>query len=422
MFVRRKESLAYRTHLLRALCALALVLIVPASLGAKDKKAKEKKEPENLKKQVWEHLDLSRIVWPNPPAIARVKFLTQFVGEKPKAEQKRQKVSWMDRMAGVATGETRASQPRYVLVSPYGVAVDSKGQLYVADAKVGGIFIASPDTYDVVDTIRNGRQAHFKLITGVAIDDADNLFVSDSVARHVLAFDPQHRVVASINEGMSSPAGMAIDNENRFLYVCDTDLDQVLVYDADPPYKLLRKIGTAGKDHTLTEPGQFSRPTNAAVDSDGNLYVSDTFNDRVEEFDADGGFIRTFGKPGDGPGYFARPKGIAIDSDGHVWVADTVQDRIQVFTREGRLLLYMGGHGELPGQFSTLSGLTIDQKTHRVIASEQWPGRVQIFRYVTDEEALAEKKRRDEMERQKSKAAKPAAEAPASEQAAEVKQ
>jgi DNA-binding beta-propeller fold protein YncE len=136
-----------------------------------------------------------------------------------------------------------------------------------------------------------------------------------------------------------------------------------------------------------------------AVDKDGNLYVSDTFNDRVEIFDADGNFIRTFGKAGDGPGYFARPKGIAVDSDGHIWVADGVQDRVQVFTPEGRLLIWIGGHGGLPGQFNALAGLTID-KNNRVFTSEQFAGRVQMFRYVTDEEAKAEKDKKDPKQKQ----------------------
>ena len=61
------------------------------------------------------------------------------------------------------------------------------------------------------------------------------------------------------------------------------------------------------------------------------VYVTDTWNNRIEIFDADGKFIRTFGKAGDGPGYFARPKGIAVDGDGHVWVADGIQERVQVF-------------------------------------------------------------------------------------------
>jgi DNA-binding beta-propeller fold protein YncE len=197
---------------------------------------------------------------------------------------------------------------------------------------------------------------------------------------------------------MAGPGGLAIDTENRFLYVADAKLDQVLVYDADAPYKLLRTIGTPGKEHALTAPGDFAMPSNVAVDKNGNLYVSDTLNDRVQVFDADGNFIRAFGKAGDGPGYFARPKGIAVDGDGHVWVADAVQDRVQVFTPEGRLLIWMGEHGVMPGQFRSIAGLTID-KNNRVFTSEQFPGRVQMFQYVTESEFAAEKERREALQK-----------------------
>ena len=390
MFAGSQNSIATSNRIATLLLVVVLALAIPASVFA----GKKKTEAAPAEKPLIERLDYSKIVWPNPPAITRIKYLDFYAAEKPPAQtQPGGKKGWMDRLSGVATGETSVDKPLFQLAQPYGVAVDSKGVLYVADSKVGAIFIFNTETRDV-ELIKNGMHAHFGLITGLAMDDSDRLFVSDSVLRHVLVFDPKHRVEASINEGMSSPAGVALDNENRFLYVADTDLDQVLVYDADSPYKLLRKIGTPGKAHTLTSPGDFSRPTNVAVDKDGNLYVSDTFNDRVEIFDADGNFIRTFGKAGDGPGYFARPKGIAIDSDGHVWVADTVQDRVQVFDPDGHLLIYLGGHGMLPGQFNAVQGLTIDKK-NRVFTSEQYPGRVQAFRYITNEEAKAEKERRD---------------------------
>lgn len=194
---------------------------------------------------------------------------------------------------------------------------------------------------------------------------------------------------------LQDPVGLAIDSTNRFLYVVDTQQDQVIVYDADS-FKLLRRIGTGGKNHFLTSPGDFGAPQGAAVDADGNLYVTDTLNDRVEIFDADGAFISTFGKAGDGPGYFARPKGIAVDSDGHIWVADQMQDRLQVFNKEGQLLTYIGqNHGELPGQFQSLVGVAID-KSNNVYTAEQEPGRVQMFHYVTDTEAAAEKQKQQE--------------------------
>jgi len=391
----RQETIRVELRLTRHR-AVSLALTLAVLLGgailleAKDKK----KAAPPSQKNFLELLDYSKIVWPNPPAITRIKYLSYFSGEKRQLKAAPKKSAWMDKLAGVAVGEASPSDKLfYQLVRPYGIGEDSKGRIYVADEKVLAVFIFTPETGEV-ELIKNGQHARFRLITGLAIDDADNLFVSDSELRHVLVFDKQHRAQASISQGMSSPAGLAVDNENRFLYVCDTDLDQVLVYDADPPYNLLRTIGKRDGKHELTTPGDFSRPTNAAVDEDGNVYVSDTFNDRVEIFDADGNFIREFGKAGDGPGYFTRPKGIAIDRDGHIWVADAMQDRVQVFSPEGKLLIWIGNHGLLPGQFSMVGGVLID-KQNRVITSEQYPGRVQIFRYFTDEEAKAELARRE---------------------------
>ena len=391
----RQETIRVWSKLTRR-SAVSLALVIAVLLAgtvlvqAKDKK----KAAPPAQKNFLELLDYSKIVWPNPPAITRIKYLSYFSGEKRQLKAAPKKSAWMDKLAGVAVGEASPSDKLfYQLVRPYGIGEDSKGRIYVADEKVLAVFIFTPETGEV-ELIKNGQHARFRLITGLAIDDADNLFVSDSELRHVLVFDKQHRAQASISQGMSSPAGLAVDNENRFLYVCDTDFDQVLVYDADPPYNLLRTIGKRDGKHELTSAGDFSRPTNAAVDEDGNVYVSDTFNDRVEIFDADGNFIREFGKAGDGPGYFTRPKGIAVDRDGHIWVADAMQDRVQVFSPEGKLLIWIGNHGLLPGQFSMVGGILID-KQNRVITSEQSPGRVQIFRYFTDEEAKAELARRE---------------------------
>jgi DNA-binding beta-propeller fold protein YncE len=217
--------------------------------------------------------------------------------------------------------------------------------------------------------------------------------------RHVLVFNSAHKATDVITEGLSEPSMLAIDHENRLLYVSDVELDQVLVYDADS-FKLLRKIGTTGHKHELTTPGDFSKPTGVAVDQEGNLYVCDTMNDRIEIFDAEGKFISTFGKNGDGPGYFGRPKGIAIDSDGHIWVTDGMQDRVQVFNQDTQLLIAFGGHGLLPGMFKGLASITID-KNNRVFTSEIFPGRVQQFRYVTDAEAEQLKKEKETQRTQK---------------------
>jgi DNA-binding beta-propeller fold protein YncE len=301
----------------------------------------------------------------------------------------------MDRLAGSQPQDEKFNPKTFPfqLIGPYGIAIDSKGQVYVADQRVGGVFIFNTETRDT-QLIRNGYDAHFGLVNGLAIDDNDRLFVSDGKLHRVLIFNAKHQVENQIAEGLVDPVGLALDTENRLLYVVDTQQDQVIVYDADT-FKPLRRIGTGGKTHFLTTPGDFAAPQGVAVDKEGDVYVTDTLNDRVEIFDADGKFISTFGQNGDGPGYFARPKGIAVDCDRHIWVADAVTDRLQVFNREGQLLTYIGtGHGNLPGQFKALVGVAID-KQNRVFTSEQYPGRMQIFRYVTDAEADAEKARRE---------------------------
>jgi DNA-binding beta-propeller fold protein YncE len=387
-----------RRGMAAAMLLLVLALTWAAPVAAYGDKKKKKTDTPATPAAPVKIPDFSNVVFPAPPAITRVKYLDYFSAERPDYttnKKEKKKVSWMDRMAGTSAQDDKSPgmKPRFQLISPYGVAVDSKGRLFVADTKVGAIFIFNTENNNV-ELIKHGEHAKFGSIYGLAMDDNDNLFVSDAEIRHVLVFDANHKLMGGFGDReMQDPNGLAIDTENRFIYVADTGLDQVLVYDADT-YKLLRRIGTTGKNHTLTDPGNFSKPTNVAVDKDGNLYVSDTWNDRVEVFDADGVFIRAFGKNGDGPGDFARPKGIAIDCDGHVWVADAMLNRLQVFTPQGRLLLAMGTFGVFPGQFQALTGLTID-KQNRVFTSEQLLGRTQMFRYTTNAEAKAELEKRE---------------------------
>lgn len=378
--------------------AVALAFLPLASHGEKKKKKQPAPAPEVTGPRKFP-FDPKKLAWPSPPNQARIRWVDYYAGSKidyssPAATKP--KASWMDRLAGGQTDQEKVNPKTFPfqLIGPYGLAVDSKGYVYAADQRVGAVFIFNPETHDT-QLIRNGFEAHFGWINCVAVDDDDRLFVSDAKMHRVLVFNPKHELEGQVTEGLVDPVGLAVDAANRLLYVVDTQLDQVLVYDADT-YKPLRKIGTGGKNHSLTTPGDFGAPQGVAVDGDGNVYVTDTLNNRVEIFDADGNFISTFGRAGDGPGYFARPKGIAIDSDGHIWVADEMQDRLQVFNRDGQLLTWIGqSHGELPGQFKALVGVAIDKK-NRVYTAEQYPGRVQMFQYISDSEAAADKAKHEE--------------------------
>jgi DNA-binding beta-propeller fold protein YncE len=78
-------------------------------------------------------------------------------------------------------------------------------------------------------------------------------------------------------------------------------------------------------------PGQFNGPFGIAVDAVGNVYVSDTQNNRVQAFTNDGAFLRQWGSYGSAPGQFYRPSAIAVGPDSRIYVADTWNNRVQVF-------------------------------------------------------------------------------------------
>jgi DNA-binding beta-propeller fold protein YncE len=377
----------------RILISLVLALVLPSTLHADKKKA----PPAPVKpgdQRVTAYFDLTKIVWPNPPAIARIKFLDLYTGEKidrSKYEPKKKKQTWMDRLAGQpSTDQVKITSLPFQLIRTYGVGADSKGRIYAADQAVGGIFVFNPENRDQVELIGKDQHVHFQMLAGLAIDDNDRIFVTDLKGRHVLVLNAKHEPESVFgSDVLVRPGGVAIDTENRFVYVVDSGNDVVDVFDADN-FRLLRQIGKPSHKHEQSDPGTFSLPECVAVDNDGNVYVTDTFNNRVEIFDADGNFISMFGKNGDGPADLERPKGIAVDGDGHIWVVDAATNQVKVFRNDGRLLIYFGGQGYYPGQFMGPWGVAVD-KFNRVIVSETFPGRVQLFRYVTDAEAEAER-------------------------------
>ena len=76
-------------------------------------------------------------------------------------------------------------------------------------------------------------------------------------------------------------------------------------------------------------------PWGIALDKQGNVYVADWRNDRIQKFTADGRFLMKFGSSGSGEGEFNRPTDVAVDRDGIIYVADWLNDRLQVFDPDG---------------------------------------------------------------------------------------
>jgi len=114
----------------------------------------------------------------------------------------------------------------------------------------------------------------------------------------------------------------------------------------------------------------------------GELYVVDGGNFRVQVFDPDGRFVKTFGTVGRKSGQFSRPKEIAIDAQGNVYVVDTAFGNFQIFDGEGHLLLDVGSRSntDAPARFMLPSGIAVDRGDGRVYMVDQFFRKVEVFR------------------------------------------
>ena len=370
-----------RTRLMmRFLCALLTVLVLslaPAALADKKKQVPQTAEEEAA--AAAPKIDTSQLVWPRPPDVARIRWLGQFKGEPapdaPTASAKK-KQKWMDRLAGKRQiDEIKAPHP-HILIEPNGVAVDSKGKHLRRVTLMLVLSSFSSTEVEKVNFIHNGREVHFEQIIGLAMDDNDRLFVSDSHLKTIFVFDPAHRLVGSFGaDSLERPSGIALDTKNRLLYVTDVVKNHVAVFDADT-FKFQRAIGGPPEKPGDEDPGTFARPTNVAVDGKGAIYVSDTINNRIQIFDDEGNFLSIVRETA----RLGRP-GAAVDRDGHIrrrypqWTNSG-------FDRKGQLAGYFGMHGTLPGQFQVAAGVAIDSQNRDGYGAIQRT--IADFRYITE--------------------------------------
>jgi len=180
----------------------------------------------------------------------------------------------------------------------------------------------------------------------MAIDGQDRIYLVDMTAR-IQVFDTQGRFShgwQTPDHQTGKPSGLSIGRQGQVL-VADTHYFQLLVY--SPEGTWLRTIGgTAGH-----EPGQFGLVTDAVQDSAGNYYIAEYGEyDRIQKFSPDGRFLLQWGGHGSQPGQFVRPQNLAIDQEDNIWVADACNHRIQIFDNRGNLLNHWGSEGGAPGQ------------------------------------------------------------------------
>lgn len=282
----------------------------------------------------------SPVFYPPAPDLPRIQYLLTLSGERDMAPPK------SDFAAFVLGDEDNSQQ----LTQPYGVAMYDR-KIYVADTGAGAIavFDMAKKSYSMLTGSGNGR---IKRPINIRIDTDGTKYVTDTVRDQILIYDRNDRFVKAYGGPNDfRPVDVAIAADK--LYVSDLNHHQIHVLDKHSG-KTLLTFGKPGSGD-----GELFHPTNISLGAEGDLYVVETSNYRVQRFTADGKFVRTYGAVGSTPGSFARPKGIAIDRDGRMYVGDAAFENVQVFNPDGKLLVYFG-QPEEGERLNLPAGVSID--------------------------------------------------------------
>ena len=267
-------------------------------------------------------------VFPAPPAEPRFVYERTFFSSADVETESEE-----SRFQRFITGAERAGAG---MGKPFGVAVH-KGRVFVSDTLKRQVH-----AFDVREGrfLEIGTEGPGELIKPMGLDTDLNghLFVCDASQKQVLVYDRDGRFLRRIGEpeNFDRPAGLTVNPNGSRLYVVDTggvtsDRHRVLVFDAWSG-ALMRTISNRGQDD-----GELNLPRDATIGANGNLYVVDGGNFRVQEFTTEGSFVRSFGSIGRQSGQFARPKGIGTDGDGNIYVVDTAFGNFQIFNESGLL-------------------------------------------------------------------------------------
>lgn len=314
-----------------------------------------------------------RMLWPQPPEIPRYLYAGTLTGEQnfvggEQPSGLRRVFDWIVGLAG------EPAEPM-VLQRPMTGVVDEAGRVYITDVSRAGVFVFDGVGGQLqVWSIAEGRQP-FSAPAGIARAADGTLFVADAELGFVARLDAKGAPLGAIGRGvLRRPTGLARDAASGRLFVADTYAHDIKVF--GPDGQLQTVLGRRGESA-----GEFNFPTHLAY-ADGELYVTDTMNSRVQVIDAASGAARrSVGERGLFVGNLVRPKGVAVDSERNLYVIESYHDHLLIYDRKGQFLMGFGGLGMTTGRFYLPAGVWTDA-LNRVFIADMFNGRVVVFQFL----------------------------------------
>jgi sugar lactone lactonase YvrE len=315
----------------------------------------------------------AQAAWPAAPETPRYRYIGTLTGEGNFRAAAVGSSAWREFGRWIAGLDGKPLQP-VVLQRPAAVIGDDHGRLFVSDTSRQAVFVFDAAAGELLVWERAQGLVNFVAPVGLAVAPG-RLFVADAELRAVFVLDARGEPLASIGQGLlQRPTGLARDPQRGLLFVADTMAHDIKVFSDAGVW--LRTIGTRGE-----RDGEFNYPTHLAFAND-ELYVTDTLNHRVQVFSAQGEVLnRKFGARGLYVGNLVRPKGVGVDSEGNVYVIESYFDSLLVYSPRGELLLPIGGASPATGRFYLPSGVWVDAK-NRVHVADMFNGRIVLFQFL----------------------------------------